>query len=168
MRKLFWQEYHMRRMVKRGIRSIRVEQRYYNKTTFLLKCIKEIYAIATKEKRKSILSDKVSGDNIYRALIYFDKTYDTLNEAEKREFMEHLLAKVEVYEERQPNGQWLKHIEFMLPIIEHDMKISLDNDEQVESCVLLCRTDTQKSLILRSFSTISYLHQMRKMYWKRS
>lgn len=56
--------------------------------------------------------------------------------------MEQLLAKVEVYEERQTNGQWLKHIEFMLPIIEHDMKISLDNDEQVESCVLLCRTDT--------------------------
>ena len=36
----------------------------------------------------------------------------------------------------------------------------------VESCVLLCRADTQKSLILRSFSTILYLPQMQKMYWK--
>lgn len=95
--------------------------------------------IAAKAKRKSILSDKVSGDNIYKALIFFDKTYDALNEAEKREFMEQLLAKVEVYEERQPNGQWLKSIEFKLPIIEHDMKISLDNDEQVETVVLMSR-----------------------------
>lgn len=31
--------------------------------------------IAAKAKRKSILSDKVSGDNIYKALIFFDKTY---------------------------------------------------------------------------------------------
>ena len=60
--------------------------------------------IAAKAKRKSILSDKVSEDNIYIALIFFDKTYDALNEAEKREFMEQLLAKVEVYEERQPMG----------------------------------------------------------------
>ena len=65
--------------------------------------------------------------------------YDIMNEAEKREIVTQLNQNVEVYEERQPNGQWLKAIEFKLPIIEHDMKLSLDNGDSVETCVLLTR-----------------------------
>ena len=56
--------------------------------------------------------------------------------------METLISEIQIYEDRQPNGQWLKSIKFKLPIIEEDMEISLDNDTHVESCVLLCRTDT--------------------------
>ena len=44
---------------------------------------------------------------------------------------------VEIYEEEQPNGQWLKSITFKLPIIPHDMEISLDNGDHVETVVLL-------------------------------
>lgn len=85
---------------------------------------------------------KDAGDNIYKALVFFDKMYDIMNEAEKRDFVTQLIQKVEVYEERQPNGQWLKAIEFKLPIIEHDMKLSLDNGDSVESVVLLPRSET--------------------------
>ncbi len=60
-----------------------------------------------------------------RKIVFFDKMYDIMDEAEKRDFVTQLIQKVEVYEERQPNGQWLKAIEFKLPIIEHDMKLSL-------------------------------------------
>ena len=97
----------------------------------------EVSLVAAKAKKRSILSDKISGDNIYKALVFFDKMHDRMNEAEKREFIEQLIEKVEVYEERQPNGQWLKSIEFKLPIIEHDMKLSLDNGDSVETVVLL-------------------------------
>lgn len=34
-------------------------------------------------------------------------------------------------------GQWLISIRFKLPIIENDLSIGLDNDEHVESIVLL-------------------------------
>ncbi len=44
-----------------------------------------------------------------------------------------------VYEERQPNGQWLKSIEFKLPILDEDMKLSLDNSDSVEMVVLLSK-----------------------------
>lgn len=77
--------------------------------------------------------------HIYKALVFFDKMYDRMNEAEKREFIEQLIEKVEVYEERQPNGQWLRTIEFKLPIIKHDMKWSLDNGDSVETVVLMSR-----------------------------
>ena len=56
-----------------------------------------------------------------------------MSETEKRAFYEKLLYAVYVYEERQPNGQWIKSIEFKLPIIDHDMRLSLDNDNSVES-----------------------------------
>ena len=99
----------------------------------------EAALVAAKAKKRSILSDKISGDNIYKALVFFDRMYDNMNEAERREFIEQLIEKVEVYDERQSNGQWLKAIEFKLPIIEHDMKLSLDNGDSVECVCLLIK-----------------------------
>ena len=85
----------------------------------------------------SIMADKVTGDNIYKALIYFDDFYDKMDESERREFMTVLLDNIQIYEERQANGQWLKSIEFKLPIIKEDMKLRLDNDLHVETVVVL-------------------------------
>ena len=65
-----------------------------------------------------------------------------MNEAERREFLTQFIEKVEIYEEEQANGQWLKSIEFKLPIISKDMKISLDNGSQIETVVLLGKNVT--------------------------
>ena len=53
------------------------------------------------------------------------KTYDKIDEAEKREFLLQLVDNVQIYEERKENGQWLKSIEFKLPIIEKEFALSL-------------------------------------------
>ena len=92
-----------------------------------------------RAKKRSIMADKVTGDNIYKALIYIDEFYDKMNESERREFMTVLLDNVQIYEERQANGQWLKSMEFKLPIIKEDMKLRLDNGSHVETVVLLSR-----------------------------
>lgn len=97
-----------------------------------------------RAKKRSIMADKVTGDNIYKALIYFDDFYDKMDESERREFMTVLLDNIQIYEERQANGQWLKSIEFKLPIIKEDMKLRLDNDSHVETIVLLCLKDDKK------------------------
>ena len=65
--------------------------------------------------------------------------YEPMNEAERREFLTQFIEKVEIYEEEQANGQWLKSIEFKLPIISKDMKISLDNGSQIETVVSLSK-----------------------------
>jgi len=46
---------------------------------------------------------------------------------------ESLISEIHIYEERQPNGQWLKSIKFKLPIIEEDMEMSLDSDTHVDT-----------------------------------
>ena len=87
----------------------------------------------------------MTGDNIYKVLIFFDKLYGMMEEEEKRKFMEILIKEIQIYEERQPNGQWLKSITFRLPIIEEDIQIpvgdGLDNDGHVETVVLMTRAD---------------------------
>ena len=95
--------------------------------------------VSAKAKRRSLLADKITGDNIYKALIFFDKLYDKMNEAEKREFLSQLVDNVQIYEERKENGQWLKSIEFKLPIIEKEFTLSLDNGSQIETVVLLSK-----------------------------
>ena len=62
-----------------------------------------------------------------------------MNDVEQRQLIEALISEIQIYPERQPNGQWLKSIKFKLPIIEKDTSISLDNKEQVETVVLMSR-----------------------------
>lgn len=95
--------------------------------------------IAARAKKTSIEAEKITGDNIYKVLIYFDKLYFAMSDVERRQLIEALIAEIQIYEERIPNGQWLKSIRFKLPIIENDLSIGLDNGNQVETVVRLTR-----------------------------
>ena len=97
----------------------------------------ESQLIDARAKKTSIEAEKITGDNIYKVLIYFDKLYFAMNDVERRQLIEALIAEIQIYEERKPNGQWLKSIRFKLPIIENDLSIGLDNGEHVETIVLI-------------------------------
>jgi site-specific DNA recombinase len=84
--------------------------------------------------------------------VFFDKLYAQMNEAEKREFLSQLVDNVQIYEERKENGQWLKSIEFKLPIIEKEFTLSLDNDIQNETVVLLSKGEVDSKKIRVEFS----------------
>ena len=89
--------------------------------------------VAARAKKMAIEAEKLTGDNIYKVLIFFDKLYSVMDDQEKRQLMESLLSEVQIYKERQPNGQWLKSIKFKLPIIAEDMSLSLDNDTHIDT-----------------------------------
>ena len=97
----------------------------------------ESQMIEARAKRQAIEAEKLTGDNIYKVLMCFDKLYSAMNDVERRRVMEALISEIQIHEDRQPNGQWLKSIRFRLPIIEEDMNLSLDNNEHVETVVLL-------------------------------
>lgn len=92
--------------------------------------------VTARAKKQAIEADKITGDNIYKILLCFEKLYNVINPVERKKLMEHLISEVQIYPERQPNGQWLKSIKFRLPIIENDTDLCLDNGSRVE-CVLL-------------------------------
>jgi site-specific DNA recombinase len=95
--------------------------------------------IAARAKKQTIEAEKMTGDNIYKVLVCFEKLYGAMNGAERRQLMEALIAEIQIYTEQQPNGQWLKSIKFRLPIIKEDMSLSLAYDEHVETVVQLSK-----------------------------
>ena len=101
----------------------------------------ESLLIEARAKKTAIEAEKLTADNIYKVLIYFDKLYTVMDELERRHIMESLISEIRIFEERQPNGQWLKSMKLRLPIIEEDMEIGLDSDAHMESVVLLERYD---------------------------
>ena len=112
----------------------------------------ESLLIAARAKKQAIEAEKLTGDNIYKVLIYFDQLYGKMNDREKRQLIEELISEIQIYPERQPNGQWLKSIKFRLPIIEEDMNISLDNEQQVETVVLLSKGEIDSKKVRVEFS----------------
>lgn len=108
----------------------------------------ESLLIAARAKKQAIEAEKLTGDNIYKVLIYFDQLYGKMNDREKRQLIEELISEIQIYPERQPNGQWLKSIKFRLPIIEEDMNISLDNEQQVETVCLLEKAE--RKIVVKS------------------
>ncbi len=137
------QLYHNKDTILSDIDSLDYEDKHYQRrktdlenrlyTTYDKIDEAEELLISAKTKKRALLADKITGDNIYKALIFFDKLYVQMSEAEKREFLSQLVDNVQIYEERKENGQWLKSIEFKLPIIEKEFTLSLDNDTQNET-----------------------------------
>lgn len=92
----------------------------------------------------NVRQQKISGDNIYQFLLYFDKLYDKFTDAEKKEFLNSFIERVDIYEQEQPDGRFLKHIKFRFPVYFNGKEIeemSWDNETTVETVVLMSRKD---------------------------
>ena len=141
-----------KRSLEKQIDNLDVEDRHYDrKLSDLQDRLDKMYdniddaekSIAVcKDRKKAIEAEKLTGDNVYKVLIYFDKLYAVMEEADKRDLLSALIDEIQVYEEEQANGQWLKSIGFKLPIIDSKMNLSLDKDSHVETVVLIQRKDT--------------------------
>ena len=92
-----------------------------------------------RAKKQAIEADKITGDNIYKVLICFEKLYNVMNPLERKKLMEHLISEIQIYPKRQPNGQWLKSIKFRLPIVESDIDLCLDNESHTECVISLSK-----------------------------
>ena len=92
-----------------------------------------------RAKKQAIEADKITGDNIYKVLVCFEKLYNVMNPLERKKLMEHLISEIQIYPERQPNGQWLKSIKFRLPIVESDIDLCLDNESHTECVIALSK-----------------------------
>lgn len=100
---------------------------------------KESLLIEARAKKKAIEEEKVTGDNIFRILMHFEKLYALMTEAERRDLMQALIAEIHIHPDPKESGQWLKSIKLKLPIIEENMRVYLDNGDGVGTVVLLRR-----------------------------
>lgn len=98
--------------------------------------------IEARAKKQAIDADRVTRDNIIGILMNFERLYKVMNDIEKRDLMEALIADIQVYPQRQPNGQWLKSIHFKLPLInDRELQFGLDNIDRVENVALMTKDE---------------------------
>ena len=102
----------------------------------------EVKLANVQDRLENVRQQKVSADHVYQFLLYFDQLYDKFTDADKKAFMGRFIESVEIYPERQPNGQILKHIEFAFPVYYQGNEMtgmSWDSEGTVETVVLLSR-----------------------------
>ena len=93
----------------------------------------------------NIRQDKISEDNVYQFLLFFDKLYDKFTDLEKKTFLKSFLSDVFIYEEEQKDGRILKGLRFKFPIYMNGrnvLGVDWDNESTDETIVVLHRTDS--------------------------
>ena len=117
-----------------------LQKRFYDKYDEM--ALTENHMDGIQSRLAHIRRKQLSGDRIYNFLIAFDKLYDKLSDAEKKEFMGTFVESIELYPERLENGKFLKHIHFRFPVYYNGTvidDISWENESTVETVVLLSK-----------------------------
>lgn len=94
----------------------------------------------TETRIINIRQDRISEKNIYQFLLYFNEFYDRFTDAEKKEFLNSFIERVDIYEQEQPDGRFLKHIKFRFPVFfdgKETEELSWDSETTLETVVLL-------------------------------
>ena len=103
----------------------------------------------------NIRQDKISEDNVYQFLLFFDKLYDKFTDLEKKTFLKSFLSDVFIYEEEQKDGRILKGLRFKFPIYMNGrnvLGVDLDNESTDETVVLLSKGEVDSKKIRVEFS----------------
>ncbi len=125
------------------------DRKYQDMENRLYKMYDEIEAVEQQidEVENRILNvqqERISENNIYQFLLYFNEFYDRFTDAEKKEFLNSFVERVDIYEQEQPDGRFLKHIKFRFPVFydgKETENLSWDKYTTVESVVLLYKKD---------------------------
>mgnify|MGYP004587949387 CR=1 FL=1 len=90
----------------------------------------------------NIRQDKISEDNVYQFLLFFDNLYYKFTDLEKKTFLKSFLSDVFIYEEEQKDGRILRGLRFKFPIYMNGrnvLGVDWDNESTDEPVVLLSR-----------------------------
>ena len=67
---------------------------------------------AVETRLYNIKQEKISGDNVYQFLLFFDNLYDRFTDMEKKIFMKSFLEEGNIYEAEQEDGRILRSLKF--------------------------------------------------------
>ena len=133
----------------RQIDNLDYDDRHYNqKFQDLNERLNNIYDVLeevdslieeSRERKEVIQREKMTAENVYNILLKFETLLAVMEEVDKKRFCQLLIEKVVIRDEKNDSGRWVKSLVFKLPIIEKDLKISLDNNEHVECVALLIK-----------------------------
>lgn len=102
----------------------------------------ETFIEAVETRLYNIKQKKISGDNVYQFLLFFDNLYDRFTDMEKKIFMKSFLEEGNIYEAEQEDGRILRSLKFRFPVFFNEQELyelDWDNESTVESVLLMRR-----------------------------
>lgn len=102
----------------------------------------ETFVEAVETRLYNIKQEKISGDNVYQFLLFFDNLYDRFTDMEKKIFMKSFLEEGNIYEAEQEDGRILRSLKFRFPVFFNEQELyelDWDNESTVESVRLMRR-----------------------------
>ena len=141
------------------------DRKYEDMQERMNKLYEEIGAIeeeidAISMRIDNINKKQLSKDSIYRILKSFDKIYSEFTDAEKKRFIGSFVERVDIYEEEQENGRFLKSIKFRFPVYYNGAETqevdlfdsSWDYQRSLETVVCISKGDVKSKKIRVEFS----------------
>ena len=95
-----------------------------------------------QEQMSGIQQEKMSAENVYKLLLGFDTVYANATEAEKKEFMKAFVEQIDLYPEKQPDGNWIRRVVFHFPVPVNGTEVTeipLEKQTLCETVVQLVR-----------------------------
>lgn len=102
----------------------------------------ETFIEAVETRLYNIKQEKISGDNVYQFLLFFDNLYDKFTDMEKKIFMKSFLEEGNIYEAEQEDGRILRSLKFRFPVFFNEQELyelDWDNESTIESVLLMRR-----------------------------
>ena len=102
----------------------------------------ETFIEAVETRLYNIKQEKISGDNVYQFLLFFDNLYDKFTDMEKKIFMKSFLEEGNIYEAEQEDGRILRRLKSRFPVFFNEQELyelDWDNESTVESVLLMRR-----------------------------
>ena len=102
----------------------------------------ETFIEAVETSLYNIKQEKISSDNVYQFLLFFDNLYDRFTDMEKKIFMKRFLEEGNIYEAEQEDGRILGSLKFRFPVFFNEQELyelDWDNESTVESVLLMRR-----------------------------
>ena len=86
---------------------------------------------------------------ICRLLLAFDYAYEAASEGERKELMREFIERIELFPEKQPDGNWIRKIIFNFPVPVNGTEVKelpLESETMVETVVLLSKLKSDKHI----------------------
>ena len=111
-----------------------------------------------KSQIYELKKNQIDADSIYGFLGAFNEVYSECTDAEKKQFMQAFIERIDIFPERREDGNWIQNIKFQFPVpiikegkeVAQIKGISLDNEKSDEHMVSLEKLSTLETVCLLS------------------
>ena len=109
-----------------------------------------------KSQIYELKKNRIDVDSIYRFLGAFNEVYSECTDAEKKQFMQAFIERIDIFPERREDGNWIQNIKFQFPVpiikegkeVAQIKGISLDKEKSDEHMVSLEKLSTLETVVL--------------------